>query len=221
LHKFNENTIKIAINDTPAKAGISVEQLESIANFEIAKELVKATSISFGTGLPGGVAMLASIPADMIQYQLHTIRIIQKLRYLYGWKEVNVIGSNIMNEARDEITLFMGAMYGIEGAKGALRTFSVAIIKEAEKNAAKQFLSKLTAKTAEKTAYQNLNKIAKLIAEKLGMQLSNKALSKGISKGVPIFSGFVSGGLTFIMFEPAAKRLKNELKKLPQAQCNN
>ena len=43
------------------------------------------SGISAALGMPGGVAMSATIPADIVQYYGYTLRAAQKLMYLYGF----------------------------------------------------------------------------------------------------------------------------------------
>ena len=50
------------------QAGIAVNLLDSIANAVINAETLKVTTISAAAGLPGGLAMLATIPADLAQF---------------------------------------------------------------------------------------------------------------------------------------------------------
>ena len=44
--------------------------------------------ISVALGAPDGWVMVATIPADIIQYYSYTLRTTQKLLYLYGFPEI-------------------------------------------------------------------------------------------------------------------------------------
>ena len=46
------------------------------------------TTLSTLTGLPGGPAILASIPTDLAQYYYHVFVLAQKLAYLYGFPDL-------------------------------------------------------------------------------------------------------------------------------------
>ena len=56
--------------------------MNSVRNYET----TKVSTLSFVAGLPGGIAMVGTIPADLTQYLGHIFRIVQKLAYLYGWE---------------------------------------------------------------------------------------------------------------------------------------
>ena len=63
------------------------------------------SGISLALGAPGGVAMVATLPADIAQYYGYMLRAIQKLLYLYGFPEINVEnGVNIDDETMNLIT---------------------------------------------------------------------------------------------------------------------
>lgn len=46
---------------------------ESVINFETGK----STALSFAAGLPGGFAMIGTVPADITQFYVHAFRIMQ------------------------------------------------------------------------------------------------------------------------------------------------
>lgn len=75
-----------AIAYTPAHAGISVEEIDKIADEVIKFERNCVSGISTALGAPGGWAMAATIPADIVQYYGYTLRAMQKLLYLYGFR---------------------------------------------------------------------------------------------------------------------------------------
>mgnify|MGYP000982287529 CR=1 FL=1 len=93
LHKelikyFPKEQVNIAVKFNPAYAGIPLSTISKIANQCINYETNKVSSISFAAGIPGGIAMAGTIPADLTQYFGHVLRILQKLIYLYGWEEI-------------------------------------------------------------------------------------------------------------------------------------
>ena len=60
--------IEDAIARTPALAGITAEEIDKIADEVIKFERNCVSGISTALGMPGGVAMAATIPADIVQY---------------------------------------------------------------------------------------------------------------------------------------------------------
>ena len=78
----SQEVIDKAIATTPAQAGISSDEINSIADSVIDFERNCVSGISAALGVPGGWAMAATIPADIIQYYGYTLRAAQKLLYL-------------------------------------------------------------------------------------------------------------------------------------------
>ena len=76
--------IEAAVQLSPAQAGIASEVIDKIALAEIRTEALRSSGLSFLAGMPGGLAMAATIPLDLTQYFVHVLRIEQKLAYLYG-----------------------------------------------------------------------------------------------------------------------------------------
>lgn len=75
----------------PVAAGISQERLTAIANKLILKRTSQSSIASFAAGIPGGLAMAATIPADVLQFFGMALRLAQEISYLYGaqdlWKD--------------------------------------------------------------------------------------------------------------------------------------
>ena len=65
------------------------EDIDKIADEVIKFERNCVSGISAALGMPGGAAMAATIPADIVQYYGYTLRAIQKLLYLYGFPEID------------------------------------------------------------------------------------------------------------------------------------
>ena len=59
--------------------------IDSIAASCINFHTALATTGSAIAGLPGGLAMAATIPGDITQYYYHVVVLSQKLAYLYGF----------------------------------------------------------------------------------------------------------------------------------------
>ena len=79
-----------AIMTTPAQAGIRASEIDKIADNVIKYERLKVSGISAALGAPGGWAVVATLPADILQYYGYTLRAVQKLLYLYGFPEIDV-----------------------------------------------------------------------------------------------------------------------------------
>ena len=72
------------INDGPVEAGINRVEVNNIANKLIMKRTSQSSIASFAAGIPGGLAMAATIPADILQFFGMSLRLAQELSYLYG-----------------------------------------------------------------------------------------------------------------------------------------
>ena len=79
---YPPKVIDDAVARTPALAGISEADIDRIADEVIKFERNCVSGISAALGVPGGAAMAATIPADVVQYYGYTLRAIQKLLYL-------------------------------------------------------------------------------------------------------------------------------------------
>lgn len=206
---FQEDTVNMAVEYNPAKAGISTKDLHKIAKSCINYETKMVTVISAATGLPGGYAMAVSVPADLTQYFAHVIRVLQKLIYLYGWKDIFEEDGGIDDETLSLLTLFMGVMFEVQAANK--------VISKMAANAALRANKVIAAKPLTKgVVYPVVKKIALAITGKM-----NKTIfARGVSKIIPVIGAATSGGLTFITFKPMANRLKKHLETLSIADTD-
>lgn len=196
------DTIKIAISKSPIEAGISTYQLDKIAKSLINKRTTHTSAVSFAAGIPGGLAMGATIPMDTLQFLGTAIRLSQELAYLYGYEDL-WDGNQLDDEkVKRELTLFLGVMFGVGGSASALRVIS--------NNISKQVIQKTSRKALTKTAYYP---IIKKIGGMIGVKVTKDSFAKGISKAVPILGGIVSGGITYVSMKPMGNRLSKVLSE--------
>lgn len=181
---------------------LSEDRIDSLANACINNHLVKVTSLSVVSGIPGGLAMAATIPADMAQYYWHTFVLAQKLAYLYGIPDLRDENGNLTETSQDMLTLFVGVMLGAAAANNAIKNVSKAF--------AVQVVKRLPQKALTKTIYYP---IIKQVAKWIGVKLTKDTFAKGLGKTIPILGGVISGGLTAATFRPSAKRLQKKLKE--------
>lgn len=128
--------IDAAIATTPAQAGISSAEIDRIADDVISFERNCVSGISAALGAPGGWAMAATIPADIIQYYGYTLRAAQKLLYLYGFPEVDSDedGLQLDSHTINQIILCLGVMNGVAGANNAVKGMAKALAIGVEKS---------------------------------------------------------------------------------------
>ena len=203
---FPEHIVDQAIKHNPAVAGISTKELDRIAKSCINFETNKVTLISAATGVPGKLAVLVAVPADLTQYFAHVIRILQKLIYLYGWKDIFNDRDGIDDETLNLLTMFIGVMFGVQAANVAIQKLAL--------NAAIRANKTIAAKPPTQGV---IFPVVRRIALVLGTRMNKRLFASGLSKMIPVVGAVTSGGLTFITFKPMALRLKKHLATLPTA----
>lgn len=214
LNKFcDDETIKKAVETNPAQAGINVKIINNIAKSCIAYETTKVTAISTAAGIPGGLAVIGTAPADLAQYFGHILRIMQKLVYLYGWQEF-VDDNNDKNDFDDgmmnQIVLFSGVMFGVDGVNVVIDKIAKAIAK----NVSKKVMEKAFKKGV-------IYSVVKKVGAKIGVKMSPQVVLKGVGKVIPVLGAVVSGGITAAGFLPMSHRLRKYLSRLPIADVDN
>ena len=104
----SQEKINQAIKSNTIEAGIGLVLLNKIAKNIINKRTAQTSGASFLAGLPGGLAMAATIPADTLQFFGVALKIAQELAYLYGfedlWEEDTIDNERVKNE----LIIFIG-----------------------------------------------------------------------------------------------------------------
>lgn len=199
-----QTTIDRAIATTPVQAGIRIEMLDALADKSIAYETNKSTAASFMAGIPGGFVMLASVPGDLMQYYVHAFRIMQKLAYLYGWKELLSDMEDVDDETLGKLATFLGVMMGVSGAQQSLSALAQAARPALQKQIANQALTK--------TAwYGPMKQVLKMV----GIKVTKDSFAKTVTKVVPVVGGVFSGAMTFASLRSQSSRLQKHLREIP------
>ncbi len=198
-----QEVIDKAIATTPANAGIPSAEIDKIADEIIKFERNCVSGISTALGMPGGWAMAATIPADIVQYYGYTLRAAQKLLYLYGFPEIDTTGDGLQldTETINNLILCLGVMNGVAGANNAVKGMAKALAIGVEKKLLKAALTKGT-----------FFPLIKAIAKWFGINLTKSIFAGFFKKAIPVVGGVVGGGITFFAFKPCCKRLKNALQ---------
>ena len=200
IRYYPEETVKTAIEHNPAYAGIDKQGINKIADQVIQNETNKVSGISFAAGLPGGFALAASIPADVIQYFAFTVKAIQEIAYLYGFDELDFADEEADSYTMDQILIFLGAMYDVQGVDDSIKVIAEAAANKTSKALANEALTKTA-----------IYPVVKRVAKELRSKIAKRIYVKSASKIVPVIGGAVSGGLTYATFKPNCKRLKRSL----------
>ena len=201
--KYSKETIEKAISNTPLEAGISLEEINLIADNIIKFERNCVSGISAALGTPGGTAMIATIPADIIQYYGYMLRTAQKLMYLYGFPEIDVNekGQTFDTQTINLLIVCLGVMYGVAGANNAIKAMAKALAVGVEKKLINTALTKGT-----------IYPIVKSVAKWFGVKMTKEVFAGFFKKAIPVVGGVVGGGITFVTFKPCCDKLKESLQ---------
>ena len=179
---------------------VSEKVIDKLARQCVNRHTTLATTGSAIAGLPGGLAMAATMPADLTQYYFHVFVLSQKLAYLYGYPDLCDEDGELSETASDLLTIFMGVMMGASVADKGITELSKAVAESA--------VTRLPRVALTKTAvYPIVSQVARMI----GLKLSKDSFAKGVGKFIPIAGGLFSGGLTLFTFRPGANRLRRQL----------
>lgn len=200
---FPQSVIDKAISSTPAKAGIPSEAIDKIADEVIQYERTCVSGISAALGMPGGVAMAATIPADIAQYYGYMLRATQKLLYLYGFPQIDTSekGNQFDTETINILILCMGVMYGAAGANNAIKAMAKALATGVEKKLINAALTKGT-----------IYPIVKSVASWFGKKMTKEIFAGFFKKAIPVVGGVIGGGITYVSFKPCCDKLKSSLQ---------
>lgn len=199
---YPEDIIDRAIATNPVSAGVDSKIIDEIADEVIKFERNCVSGISAALGAPGGFAMIATIPADIIQYYGYTLRATQKLLYLYGFPEIesDEDGLKLDSATVNEIILCLGVMNGVAGANNAVKAMAHALANGVQKQLMNKALTKGT-----------IYPIVKNISKWFGITLTKSIYTGAIKKAIPYIGGIVGGSITFLSFKPCCERLKTVL----------
>jgi hypothetical protein len=188
------------INNGPIRVGITREEINNIANRLIIKRTSQSSIASFAAGIPGGLAMAATIPADILQFFGMSLRLAQELSYLYGADDLWENGKIDDEKVKNQLILYCGVMFGVSGAVSGVRVLSTQV--------AKTVLKKIPQKALTKTFwYPMIKKICSFV----GYTLTKKTLASGVSKAIPVIGGVISGTINFASMMPMARNLNDTL----------
>ena len=185
----------------PIQVGVPQEELSKLANKLMLTRTGQSSVASFIAGIPGGLAMAATIPADVLQFFGMALRLAQELSYLYGAEDLWLNGQVDDEKVKNQLMLYCGVMFGVSGAVSGVRVLSTQI--------AKTTLKKLPQKALTKTFWYPM---IKQIGKAIGIKVTKSTVTKGISNVIPVIGGVISGGLNFASMLPMANRLQSALE---------
>lgn len=185
----------------PIQANVPKETLSRLANKLILTRTGQSSIASFVAGIPGGLAMAATVPLDVLQFFGMALRLAQELSYLYGADDLWQNGELDDEKVKNQLLLYCGVMFGVSGAVSGVRVLTTQI--------AKTTLKKLPQKALTKTFWYPM---IKQIGKAVGVKVTKSTVAKGISNAIPVIGGVISGGMNFASMIPMANRLLNALE---------
>ena len=199
---YDDETIRRAIETTPRYANIPMEDINAMADAVIQRERYFVSGIAAALGAPGGAAMVATIPADIIQYYGYTLRVAQELMYLYGFPEIVSPDNEAQVDTPTMNTLIvaMGVMFGVAGANNAMKAMAKALGAGVEKQLMKRALTKGV-----------IYPVVKDIAKWFGVKMTKEVFAGFFKNAIPVAGGILGGGITYLSFKPCCERLKASL----------
>lgn len=204
---YDSETVESAISSSPHKAGIPSEKVDGLADAAITLESSKVAGLSALAGIPGGLAALGTIPADILQYFAHSMRVEQKLAYLYGWESLDLPEGTIGDYTLYQLILFLGVMMNVEGATAALARMAP---DAAELGAAEALRMQ---REHDKMWFLPIKKTLSMV----GTNVTKGTFAEAVVRSLPVLAGLVSGSVALLTFRFGALTLKKLLRELPQA----
>ena len=206
-HFCTDDQLDRAVATSPAEAGVPLDVVNKVASSVIRYETGKVTTLSTVAGIPGGLAAVGTVPADLAQYYGHVLRVVQKLAYIYSWPELfEKDGEGLDSATEGMLVLFVGVMFGVNAAQAGVARVAALVAQQVAKKLPRRALT-------QGVVYPVVKKVASI----LGVRMTTQIFAKGSAKIVPLVGAVISGGLTFSTFLPMSKRLQKHLAGLALA----
>lgn len=196
----SEDAVNEAIKSNPAKAGISKKTINKVSMQVINYETTKVTGLSVVASLPGGAAAIGAAAADITFYFVFLLRTVQELAYLYGFEQFDLNEDDIDSETKNYLLIFIGVMFGVQGAASTLKKLADAIAGNIAKKLARQALTKGA-----------IYPIVKKVATNVGIHMTKQIFADSVASAIPVIGGVASGVLTYAMFKPCCMKLRKNL----------
>lgn len=210
-NKYSDEKINRIIKYNPAHENISLEEIDKIADDVIQYERMCVSGISTALSMPGGLAMVATLPTDIAQYYGYMLRATQKLLYLYGFPEIDIEGVQLLDSATmNTLIICMGVMYGVAGANTALKSMAKALGVGVEKKLINTALTKGT-----------IYPIVKSVAKWFNVKMTKEVFAGFFKKSIPVVGGVIGGGITYLSFKSCCEKLKKTLQDTKLSNHDN
>ena len=203
IFSVKTDDVQAILDEGPIAAGIDQDALKKISHKLILERTAQSSITSGAMGIPGGLAMMATIPVDMLQVYATTLKLVQELMYIYGAQDIWKNGQVDEEIVQNQLILYCGVMLGVSIATAGVRVLATQMAKVA--------LKKLPQKALTKTFWYP---IIKSIGKSIGLTITKKSLANGVSKAIPVIGGVVSGTMTFVSMKSMAEKLQATLEEV-------
>lgn len=187
IHINNEDIDK-AINDSPLKV-LSESQIKKLVKSTKTLHRTHASVVSGGLGIPGGFAMVGTIPADILQYFRQVFIFAQKISFLYGFPQLRSD-----DEFKNMMIIALGVAAGVDQANQGLTFMSKAIQR------------KVLQKISEQQG-KWINQIVFNVFRAVGITLNKQLVKSAAKKVIPLASAAISAGITYLVFGAEADKI--------------
>lgn len=203
LKEFPGVDKKILLEEGPL-AFYNIEELEIKANKILDSTTNSAAFRSFIAGLPANPVLATVLgTADAMQYFVSLLRLLQKIIYTLGEKNLFNKAGELSLHSQLKILGYIALMFSTEVVTAKI------LVGETGKQVTKVINSKISKKA--------VNSVATKVLAKTGSNVSSKA----VSKYVPIIGGVISGGSTYLTFKKSGSTLITECVEIKRKQREN
>ena len=108
-NELDPRDVPILLEQGPT-ALLSQEILDRVANACIRDNVLLASGTSVLAGLPGGLAMALTIPADVAQFYAFSLKLAQELGYIYGYDDLWASRDELSEDAQNTLLLYLGVI---------------------------------------------------------------------------------------------------------------
>ena len=145
------------------------KELDRVAQSRINYLTTQSSALSFATGLPGGLALAATIPADIAQFYGYSLKLAQEISYIYGYDDIWTDQGELSEQSKNTLILYLGIMLGVTSAGSITRVLSSKL--------STQVLKSIPRKALTKTFYF---RILKKVVAVFGTRLTKASFAKGM-----------------------------------------
>lgn len=196
---LSQEKLEIAIRQKPTDV-LSEEEIGRIAKRCIRWQAIRVTLLSFISAIPSGWMLWPALLFDLIQFQVQVFIIAQKLLFLYGCRDLEKRGNEMIEPAERLMIIMSTIMIGKQKLSRMLKSATGMLCKQAIERYAMKILSKMI-----------IFNIMRQMAKWMGISFTKEMLTNGIKMLIPVVCAIISGLISYWLFMPMTKKLLRHL----------